>query len=132
MPYEIGSTYETLTALSALTTPILQPEPAYQGFQTVEKMSEGSGVGTGFPSAKWTWPVLTVAQRDMLKTFCTGASATIYIRTRTTESANAFAAFRCKVFWPYPENNPNSIRYRNEFTLNFTELELIPDPEPEA
>ena len=87
--FEIGTTSETMTNLGSLTTPVTAPRSAYLPYSKTVRLGDGSARGLGFPQAQWTFPLITLEERDQLKTFCTGASAAVYIRTKLNDDTYA-------------------------------------------
>lgn len=80
--YEIGTTYGGMTNVESLTTALPAPRSTIQEFsQSVELASAGVR-GAGWPVATWTWDILEQDQWDQIRTFCSGQSADVYIKTR--------------------------------------------------
>lgn len=109
-----------LTLLSALTTPVPTPQAVYQPFQELESLGSLTKRGTGYVSAEWTFPVLTLAQRTQLKTFSSGASATVCIRT--INEAGTYANYWATLVWPLPEPRIRA-GFLHDFVLRFEALE---------
>jgi hypothetical protein len=78
--YEIGSTSST-TNVEDLTTPLPPPRGLYNEYSAPTELASGKVRGGGWTEATWTFDFLTSAQLAQLRTFCTGKSATVYIRT---------------------------------------------------
>lgn len=55
----------------------------------------GNPIEAGLPIASWRWKLLTQSNFDALRNVCAGASASVYIRTRTNEGDTHY---RFKVF----------------------------------
>lgn len=102
--FAIGTTPGNLTALSALGAQgIPDPKPFFtQGARRT--MISGQDRDTGAPRAVWRWGFLRQAAREALRAYCPGASATVYIRTRKLDSADAFETYRAIMVWPEEED----------------------------
>jgi hypothetical protein len=109
-----------LTLLSALATPVPTPLATHQPYQELEPLGNLTQRGTGFQSAEWTFPLLTLAQRAQLKTFCSGASAKVYIRT--INQAGTYGNYLATLVWPLPEPRIRGGQLR-DFVLRFEALE---------
>lgn len=119
--FEIGSTVEGMALLTALTTPVtVTPIASYEPYADYRTLASGKRMGLGAPVATWTFPTLERAQRDQLRTFCSGASATVYIRTATNDSADSYADFEAVMHWPDTEERPAGLRHN--FVIRFTHL----------
>lgn len=77
--------WQTLDQLIGLADVSYDPDAGFipQG-EVVEALS-GKSVARGFATVSWHWNVLTLQQRAILKEFCPGASAEVYIETTTNE-----------------------------------------------
>ena len=102
--------------------------PAPHGLFTAysQPIGLGNGLvrGAGWQTAEWQWGFISRAHRDLLRAYCPGASASVYIKTRTNDSADAFAIYAAKMLWPQQED-PQAGR-RLEFSLKFQGLVLWP------
>ena len=70
-----------MTALDALTTPIRNDPQYFFGYPKRVALGNGGYRWVGAPVTEWQFPLLTLAQRNQLATYCSGASAIVYIRT---------------------------------------------------
>lgn len=123
--YEIGST-STTTNLAALTVPVVYPKSSYKPFSQYISLGDGSVKGAGWVEATWHWDYITRTQRDQLKTFCSGASATVYIRTRTNGSTDAYAYLTGVLIWP--EEEEKDAHVRRDFDIKFVRLVAFTPP----
>ena len=87
-----------ITLLSALATPVPEPQASYRPYQKYILLGDLSQRGVGYSSAEWRFPRLTLAQRAQLRTFCTVASTNVYIRT--INDAGAYANYLASMVWP--------------------------------
>jgi hypothetical protein len=117
--YEIGLA-RTTTNLEALS-PTVVPAPKGVYSPGVSKVRLGNGLWRwlGLPTTEWRWGFLSQAQRDMLRTFCTGTSALVSIRTRLNDSADSYGYFDAILEWPAEDKDAER---RLEFTIKFTNL----------
>jgi hypothetical protein len=110
MQYRIGTSYETLTALDALATPVIQPDYEFEDYADEIALGDTGTRGVGLPVARWVFGLLDdVDQRDQLKSFCAGLSATVYITTQRNDGA--YVDYQAVMHWPrkekhFTEQNP--------------------------
>jgi hypothetical protein len=121
--FQIGTTYEGMTNIEELTTPLELPKSEYQPYARVANLGSGGRRGVGFPVAAWTFPLLTVEQRDQLKTFCPGASAHVYIRTKLND--DTYADFEGTMLWH--ENEERWYGVKRNYRIEFRTLVPIPE-----
>ncbi len=118
--YEIGST-SSLTNVESLTVPVPPPKSIYKPYSQMIGLGDGTVRGAGWPTAEWRWGYLTQAQRDQLRTFCTGASSNVYIRTRIMDTADSYAYFQAVMVWPIESEERDASR-RIDFAITFQKL----------
>lgn len=116
--FEIGTDYGSLTNIESLTTPLELPKSEYFPYSRTVNLGDGGKRGVGFPMASWTFPLLTVEQRDQLKSFCTDASNEVYIRTKLND--DTYAAFTATMIWP--ENEDRWYGVKRNYTIIFRNL----------
>lgn len=116
--FKVGTSQAGLTLLSQLTVPVPEPFCEFVPYSKQSSLSDGNVRGNGFPQAKWDWKFLTSAQRDQLRSFCAGASSSVWIRTWDEEGD--YHDFNCIMIWP-AEQDPQAERFL-EFTLVFRRL----------
>jgi hypothetical protein len=119
--FEIGTTPETMTNLASLSPAIPAPKVRYRPYSKLLNLGNGLTRGAGWAVAEWRWGFLSQAQRDKLRTFCTGASAQIYIKTKTNDNSDAYKTFSCVVDWPIESEERDTGR-RIDFILSFKKL----------
>lgn len=122
--YKISAT-TTLTALKDITItayyqPIPDPKGVYVEWTELAAKDSGGVRGVGYPMARWTWGFMRPEWRDALKSYCAGASANVYIQTRTNSSSAEFATFSAVMNWP-DERDIDAHRRMN-FSIEFTNL----------
>jgi len=128
--YQIASLADGLAGMVTLDSlGIPKPHPVWVDAVSTAKLGDGSARFLGLPWLRWDWGFVTFSQRDTLRTFCTGASASVYIVTPTTNRisgvSNAAQAYLCKMWWPSPEKpeDPQTGR-RLEFSISFKQMVL--------
>ena len=97
----IGTTAGGTIAFSALTTPV--KEPAMLTFYPYAQTNETAGgtVSTrGNSYCEMEWNSITRPERDQLRTFCPGASSTVYVYLPTNDTAKTFDLFSLR--WSGP------------------------------
>ena len=120
--FEIGTTEMDMENVELLTTPLDPPKSEYMPYsRTVNKGNHGKR-GVGFPFAVWTFPIMTLEQRDQLKEFCPDASGTVYIRTKLND--DTYAVFEATMIWM--ENEPRWYGHKQNYQILFRGLILIP------
>ena len=95
--YEIGATSST-TNVESLTTPVNPPRGIFVEHTREYDKSDGQVGGDGYPAALWRFDVLTQAMVTQLRTFCSGKSAAIYIKTRKNDGT--FVKYSAVMIWP--------------------------------
>jgi len=96
--FEIGTTLGGMLALSALTVPVPEPESSFSNYAETVKLGSGLVRGLGYPLAEWHYGFLKETQFDQLLTFCTTASAAVFIATRT--NGNSFLRYTANMIVP--------------------------------
>lgn len=99
--FKIGTSAGAMTLLESLTEPMVAPKSEYYPYARVVNKGNGGTRGVGSPYAVWTFALLTVEQRDQLKSFCTDASAVVYIRTKKND--DTYADFQATMIWSEQE-----------------------------
>lgn len=124
--YKIGSSAATVDSLSNLTVTgyfqsIPDPKGIYLEWSELVPKDSGGFRGVGYPKAIWKWNFMRPEWRDVLKAFCSGASAAVWIQTRTNSSGSSeFGAFTAIMNWPL-EQDLDAHRRMN-FIIEFTNL----------
>lgn len=124
--YALG-TAMTPTNIESLAVPVTPPKSTFSPYTSVVELADGSKRGIGAPVATWHWDILPQTMRDQLRTFCTGASASVYIRTKTKDNSMAAKYYLCQMIWPVTSEETNA-RRRPDFTIEFRQLVLQADP----
>lgn len=96
--FKIGTTSGGITSLDSLSTPIEDPKSSFMPYARTVNLGSGGQRGTGSPVVVWEFALLELEQRNQLKSFCTGASANVYIRTKLND--DTFAVYQCNMLWP--------------------------------
>ena len=104
--------------LENLATPVDYPKSLFTPYSDEQILVSGLTRGVGFPTATWSWDVLPRAQRDMLRTFCPGKSANVFIRTKTMDTNDSYDDFSAIMVWPTQEEERDTER-RVKFKITF-------------
>jgi hypothetical protein len=128
--YQIGSTSGSMLKLENLSlsgspSPVDYPRSTMKPYADTLPLVSGQVRGLGYPTTTWMWGVITRAQRDTLRQFCPGQSATVYIRTKTMDSGDAYGNYSAVMVWPTQEEERDSTR-RMDLKIVFKTMELIP------
>jgi hypothetical protein len=119
--FMIGLTSGSMVNLNALATPIDDPKSTFQPYADKVKLVSGLYRGIGFPTATWLWDITTRPMRDMLRAFCPGQSAWVYIRTRTMDTADSYANYLAVMVWPIQDEARDAER-RTTLTIKFENM----------
>lgn len=95
--YEIGST-STTTNLESLSPAIPPPHSVFVEHTREYDKADGQVGGDGYPMTIWTFDLLTTAQLAKLRTYCSGKSASVYIKTRA--ASESFVKYSAVMVWP--------------------------------
>jgi hypothetical protein len=116
--------YNPLVNVETLFGDINAPKPSYISYVDHFDLGDGTRRGVGRPRATWSWGLLSVTHRDLLRAYCPGDSARVYVRTRRYESADGMATFTAVVLWPAEEQR-DSLSVRVPFGLEFRNMVLL-------
>jgi hypothetical protein len=122
--YAIGLSSGSMTLLSALSTPVDQPKGDYMPYSAEQVLVSGLVRGTGLPVDTWHWDVLPREQRDMLRTFCPGKSAQVYITTKTKDMTDSYHTFQAIMVWP-TDKEVRDVQRRTDFAIKFQSMVFI-------
>lgn len=122
--YQIGVASGSMVKLELLATPVSYPKGFYRPYSEEKQLISGLVRGVGYPVATWQWDVLPRAERDMLRTFCPGQSANVYIRTKTMDSSDSYANYAAVMVWPTQEEQRDFQR-RTVFKIEFRFLVAV-------
>jgi hypothetical protein len=86
--------------LESLATPLDAPRSSFVDYSRVIPLGDGTLRGAGWPTGEWRWGYMSQAQRNQLRTFCTGASAAVYVRTRENDTSDAYQRYTATMVWP--------------------------------
>lgn len=121
--YAIGTTVENLQNLED-DLGIMPPHPApFQEWAAEYEAGDGRVHGDGWPSATWHFDYLTAAHIAALRTYCTGKSANVYIRTLKPDHTS-YGTYSAIMRWP------SKLGYRmgrgtSDVELQFTHIEEV-------
>lgn len=110
--------------VSGSIVPVGYPKSTYMPYSDEQVLVSGLVRGTGFPSCTWIWGVITRAERDALRQFCTGKSANVWIRTKTMDSADSYANYSAVMVWPTKEEERDTTR-RVDFKITFKTMVAV-------
>lgn len=120
--YEIGATFVGMENLGDLTPAVPEPKSDFNDFSEHLQLGDGTVRGAGWMTAEWRWTYLGRARRDEMKTFCAGASAAVFIRTRKNDTVDAYEYYTAIMVWPIDEEK--SFSQRMDFVIRFQNLEV--------
>jgi hypothetical protein len=120
-----------LLPLSELFSPegdVFDPDWSFQDFAESQELNDGTVKGQGFPVAKWRFNHISNENREILRAFCPGLSAVVYIQTKTNETASGvetWGIFRAVMRWMDTDEDKAASETLGVL-LTFTHLELEP------
>ena len=127
--YQIGVSSGSMVkleniAVSGSSVPVSYPKSTFIPYANEVQLVSGLVRGLGFPRATWIWNVITRAERDALRTYCTGKSAAVYIRTKTMDSGDSYHTYSAVMVWPTQDEQRDTQR-RLEFKIEFRALVFV-------
>ena len=120
MYFGIGTSASTITDLGSLTDPITYPKSTFLATAVTKKTGANAKRGFGLPVAYWTFPLMTLEERNQLKTFCAGYSAEVYITTKKDD--DTYADFSCTMNWVDDDTSGRWFGERKEIVIEFVNL----------
>jgi len=116
--YAIGTTVANMQTLDILG--IVSPfQDAYVPYTVEVPAADMLTYGHGFAQTAFHWGFITQAQRDTLKTFCSGKSATVFIRILD----DSWSWVYCKASMIWQPETPPSNGLILDFSINFLIIE---------
>lgn len=116
--YKIG-TANTVDDFKLLSDwEVVDPQSDFFEYSTTAKMANGVIRGLGYPRATWHYGYLTSAQYEIMRDFCSGASANVYIATMINDGT--FSAYSAVM--SVPENYTIRAGTYIDVTFQFTNL----------
>ena len=125
--FEIGTDISAMTNYFDLATRVPYPKTAYHPYAGTVDLDDLTQRGVGLPSVVQSWNILAQPCRDMLRTYCPGASASVVIRTRTNDNSAEFLYFSCVMIWPVDAEEYDA-RFRQSFSITFRNMILTSPP----
>lgn len=121
--YAIGTDPEDLENLEDdLGIPPPHPAP-FKEWAVTYDAGDGRSHGDGWPSCTWTWSILMAAHLAALRAYCSGKSASLYIKTLKPDLVT-YGTYSAILHWP-EETGYVPGRAVRDFSLRFTHLEEI-------
>lgn len=119
--FEIGTTVEGLVNVENIAAdPLLPPQAMTRNADDFVELASGAVRGMGTGSVEWTFAYITYAQRAAFRALCPGASAQVYIQTRSLDAADTWLVYAATVVWPEAEQR--DMRGYKRFVLTFRNL----------
>ena len=117
--FQIGSTELGMVTLNSLGVNTPQNDPVYFS-QSVDR-ADALVSGVGWSTDVWMWAGISIAQRNIMKTYCTGKSSSVYIRTMLSDQI--YATFRAVMIWQEKETQKSDFVF--DLQIQFRLLEEI-------
>ena len=127
--YQIGTSSGSMVKLENLVVsgsaiPVTYPKSTFMPYSSEQKLVSGLVRGVGYPTATWIWGIISREERDALRSFCPNKSASVYIRTKTMDSADAYHTYSAVMVWSTKEEE-RDIQRRIELKIVFQAMVLI-------
>ena len=126
--YQIAAYADGIPGLATLASlGLTNPHPIFLTGTSEVKLGDNSARILGLPRVTWAWGFVQQSQRDILRQYCPGASAKVWIVTPTTEKIddvpNASQCYLAQMIWPAPvtPENPQTGR-RLEYNVLFRQM----------
>lgn len=116
--YSIGLSSGSLTDVTTLSADAVAPIGDFMRWTTSDRLGNALERALGRPIATWYWCWIPPLLRIALRTFCSGKSARVYIRTEDDPSLSTSAVFEAAMIWPDNEDLYN----QDEFRIVFRDL----------
>jgi hypothetical protein len=106
---------------------VTNPHPVWRPSVTSVKLGNNAARQLGAPAVLWMWGFVSQRERDVLRTFCPGASAQVYLITPTSETVgsvpNASKTYLAQMIWPSPDRPEDPFAGRRiQFEILFRQL----------
>ena len=121
--YAIGTTASNMEYLFKLD--IIPPLSNFKPYNQAVELGDGSIKGMGWQVAEWYWSFVSEEQRDLLKAYCPGLSAEVFIRT--LDDALDWRDYRALMIWPV-EAEDRQVGASMKFQITFRIREDISYP----
>ncbi len=113
----------TISALAAgnlQTLGLTAPKSPFKPATMSIDLGNGTARNMGRPNTIWRWGFVTRAQRTILRAFCTGKSARVYICTMVNDSSDQYVTYDAVMLWPDEEQRDTGRRLN--FEIQFRDL----------
>lgn len=117
--HSIGTTIDNMVLLSDNNVKCPQNDPN-EGSEVIITGAK-TAIDIGPDTESWHWDFIRLAARNFLKTYCTGRSAWVYIKTLV--QGEEYKIYYCLMIWPSRENT--TLSKILDFTINFMFLQEI-------
>src|SRR5689334_14132020 len=119
LPVKIGTTAEEMISLDELETPLQAPKFEFLDYEDTVRLQDNTERGLGFPVARWIYPYLEAEERNQLKEFCPGASATVYICTKLPN--DTYGNYQATMIW-LKQEPVRTMDLKTDFVIEFRNL----------
>jgi len=119
--FKLGTSVGALANIESMSPALPVPRVTRPVYELV-KLGNGAYREVGFPVCEWEWAQLTKAQVAKLRTFCSGSSGAIYLRTLTDINGSTYANYLAVMVWPDDEDSRGGLVFG--FKLRFEAMVL--------
>jgi len=111
--YRIGPAAVSMVSLESIGIPLPKASPVdYAEYIT---LGDGSNRGVGWLCCEWRFAHLTLTQLAVLRGYCTGESAAVYIQTLT--ESGTYGNYSATMVWPV--RRPPKVDFVLDFVVEF-------------
>jgi hypothetical protein len=127
--YQIGLVSGSMLKLENLvtagsSTPVTYPKSTFTPYSEEQPLVSGLVRGVGYPTCTWIWSVIPRIERDALRQYCTGKSASVSIKTKTMDSSDSYHTYNCVMVWPTQEEERDAER-RVQLKITFKTMVFV-------
>lgn len=119
--YSLGTSHATLVNLESMSPSVFAPRHTPPVYSAPTQLGSLGVASLGYLKATWHWDFLTLAQYNKLRTYCTGLSADVYIKTKN--ASGTYSYYTAKMIWPQEEPERFAERVL-DITIEFRNLQV--------
>jgi hypothetical protein len=89
-------------------------------YAKIVQLGDGSQRGLGWLQTQWHFDYLSLTHYALLKAYCSGLSASVYIKTRKNDGT--FGVYTARMLWPEQEPERGSSAIVLDINIKFIQL----------
>jgi hypothetical protein len=124
--YQLGSTFAGMQNIESILTPVrpgqnYAPKHDPVDYSQIVSLGNGEKRGSGWLRTAWHWNYLPLSRYTTLKTYCTGLSASVFIKTKKNDGT--YQVYTATMLWPEKEPEPDA-NVVKDITIEFIKLQV--------